>query len=56
MNNRICPLLSIAEQTTYSCNNDRCAWWDNAARACALAAIAEHLDRIALMQEEANGL
>ena len=56
MTNKICPLLSIAGQAHCPCNADGCAWYDEVTSGCALEVIAEHLDRIALMQEEANGL
>jgi hypothetical protein len=33
---RICPLLSIADQTEKSCIGERCLWWNGDARDCAI--------------------
>lgn len=54
MNESICPLLTIVADQPCPCRVD-CAWYV-LTNGCALLTIADHLDRIASVQEEANGI
>lgn len=56
MINKICPILTASVQRPCHCHANNCAWFDDEAMDCALTTIADHLDRIAYVQEEASGL
>lgn len=43
MNNKICPLLSIAGQAPCPCSTDGCAWWDDLAAACCMVSMADYI-------------
>lgn len=42
---KICPLLSIAEKEWMICLEEKCAWWRESWRRCAITDIACSLSR-----------
>ena len=54
--NLICPLWRLAGRAPYECDQDKCAWWCDWAKCCAMVAIpAEISDRAHDIMQSVGG-